>query len=94
MTKLQEIAARIEKTMCMTYGSAHPDGRMEARISQEDWQAIQEMLTPPPSVFRAVDVILDEHSAWIARPNREVTERVALAATIAAHVAFTPELTH
>lgn len=94
MTKLIEIAARVEASMCMTYGTEHPEGREEARISAEDWRAVQQMLTPPESVFKAVETILDESSAWIARPSKEVTERVALAATIAAHVAFSPEVTH
>lgn len=39
----------------------------------------------PEPVYKAVERILDDASAWIARPNRKVTERVALAATIAAH---------
>ena len=36
-------------------------------------------------VYKAIERILDEHSAWISRPNREVTKAIALAATIAAH---------
>lgn len=39
----------------------------------------------PEPVYKAVERILDEHSAWIARPNDKVTEKVALAAVIAAH---------
>lgn len=38
----------------------------------------------PEPVYKAVERILDEKSAWIAR-NDEVTKAVALAATIAAH---------
>ncbi len=92
MTKLDEIASRVEKSMCMTYGSAHPDGRMEARISKDDWDAVVGMLSSVPEPFyKTVERILDDYSAWIARPNREVTEKVALAAFIAAHVAITPE---
>jgi hypothetical protein len=94
MSKLSEIAARVEASMCMTFGAAHPEGREEARISKADWAAIQQMLTPPASVHHAVEQVLDESSAWISRPSREVTDRIALAATIAAHVAFTPEVTH
>ena len=92
-TKIEEIAKRVEASMCMTYGRVD-GGQMEARISQEDWNAVLSMLQPPASVLAAVEHILDENSAWIARPSREVTERVALAATIAAHVALTPEVTH
>jgi hypothetical protein len=92
-TKLDDIKQRVEASMCMTYWSAHPDGREEARVSKDDWDAILSMLTPPETVFKAVERILDDHSAWIARPNREVTEKVALAATIAAHVHMTPEVT-
>lgn len=46
--------------------------------------------TPTPSqpseepVYKAVEKILDEESAWISRPSIEVTKRIALAATIAA----------
>lgn len=36
-------------------------------------------------VYKAVERILDDHSAWIARPSAEVTRAVAFAATIAAH---------
>lgn len=34
-------------------------------------------------VYRAVERVLDEHSAWISRPSREVTAHVAIAAAIA-----------
>lgn len=37
----------------------------------------------PEPVYKQVEAILDEHSAWVARPNAEVTRKVALAATIA-----------
>jgi hypothetical protein len=36
-------------------------------------------------VYKAIERILDEHSAWIARPSPEVTKAVAIAATVAAH---------
>ncbi len=35
-------------------------------------------------VYKAVERILDEHSAWIARPNDEVTKAIAFAAVVAA----------
>ena len=35
--------------------------------------------------LQAIERILDEHSAWIARPSPEVTKAVAIAATVAAH---------
>lgn len=38
-------------------------------------------------VYKAVERILDEHSAWIARPSPDVTKRIAFVATIAAHSA-------
>jgi hypothetical protein len=37
----------------------------------------------PKTIYKAVERVLDENSAWIARPNAEVTKRVALAAGIA-----------
>ena len=36
-------------------------------------------------VYEAIERILDEYSAWIARPSDEVTKAVAFAATVAAH---------
>ena len=36
----------------------------------------------PETIYRAVERVLDENSAWIARPNHEVTLRVALAAEL------------
>lgn len=46
----------------------------------------------PETIYRAVERALDENSAWIARPSKEVTEKVALAAGIAwqMHAASTP----
>lgn len=38
----------------------------------------------PSPVYKAVEQILDEHSAWISSPNHKVTSAVALAAVIAA----------
>lgn len=93
MSKLDEIIARVEASMCMTYGRVE-GGQEEARITKDDWEAIRSMLSSvPESVLASVERILDEHSAWISRPSREVSERIALAATIAAHVALTPEVT-
>jgi len=37
----------------------------------------------PTTVYAAVERVLDEHSAWIARPSPEVTKAVAIAAGIA-----------
>jgi hypothetical protein len=53
----------------------------------------------PETVFKAVERILDECSAWVARPNEEVTRRVAFAATCAAwrhfeRVPAEPSATH
>lgn len=44
----------------------------------------REALVPEP-VYKAVERILDEKSAWIARPNDEVTKSIALQAVVAAH---------
>lgn len=40
--------------------------------------------SPPESVYQAVERILDEKSAWVARPDNDVTMAIAMAATIAA----------
>lgn len=37
----------------------------------------------PETIYEAVERVLDEQSAWIARPSPEVTKAVALAAGIA-----------
>lgn len=42
----------------------------------------------PATVYEAVERVLDEESAWIARPSPSVTRRVALSATIACSVAW------
>ena len=47
----------------------------EARIAQASKHT---------TVYKAVERVLDEHSAWISRPNHEVTAAIALAAVIAA----------
>lgn len=36
-------------------------------------------------VYKAVERILDEKSAWVARPNDEVTKSIAFQAVVAAH---------
>ena len=45
----------------------------------------------PEPVAKAVERIIDEHSAWVAMPNREVAEKIALAAVIAAHTIISKE---
>jgi hypothetical protein len=37
----------------------------------------------PETIYKAVERVLDENSAWIARPNADVTRKVAMAAGIA-----------
>lgn len=49
MFTLDEIKQRVEASMCMTYGSQHPEGREEARISREDWEAILALLAEEPA---------------------------------------------
>ena len=39
----------------------------------------------PEPVYKAVERILDDHSAWIARPSDDVTRAVALQAVVATH---------
>ncbi|WP_371346521.1 hypothetical protein [Ancylobacter sp. IITR112] len=51
----------------------------------------QEGAEVPGPLYKRVEAILDEHSAWIARPNDEVTKRVALAAMFAAHAVLIEE---
>lgn len=37
----------------------------------------------PDTIYQAVERVLDEHSAWIARPSSDVTRAIALAAGVA-----------
>lgn len=55
MSKLSEIVARVEPSMCMTYGTQHPEGREEARISKDDWEALKTIV-----VFYA------NHNHWMS----------------------------
>jgi hypothetical protein len=40
----EEICQRVEASMCITYGAAHPEGRVEARISRDDWEALRKIV--------------------------------------------------
>jgi hypothetical protein len=42
--KFSDIADRVERSMCITFGPEHPEGRIEARISKDDWSAILSMV--------------------------------------------------
>ena len=61
-----------------------------ASDAMKDWIRARADLIPPPvsrdvpeTIYKAVERVLDENSAWIARPDAEVTKRVAMAAGIA-----------
>ena len=43
------------------------------------------MMKDQPTLYKEIERILDEESAWIARPNVEVTKRIAAAAAHAGH---------
>jgi hypothetical protein len=45
-------------------------------------------MSETPTLHKRVEAILDEESAWIARPNKDVTTRIALAAALAADEIF------
>jgi hypothetical protein len=34
------IRARVEQSMCVTFGPDYPEGREEARISRDDWESV------------------------------------------------------
>jgi len=56
-----------------------------ARLMRER-DAAQEVLRDADKgspIYKAVERVLDEHSAWIARPNDAVTRAIALAAGVA-----------
>lgn len=66
----------------------NPDYASAIDTARADIERLQTMLTATEkhgSVYAAVERVLDERSAWVARPNHETTMRVALAATIAAN---------
>jgi hypothetical protein len=48
---LQDIEKRVNASMCVTYGSEHPDGREEARISKDDWEAVLSLLWRPSTAL-------------------------------------------
>lgn len=56
--------------------------RILSLLARAGWQRVGQGEIPE-TVYRAVERVLDEHSAWIARPNDDVTKAVALAAGIA-----------
>ncbi len=60
---------------------------LQARLAECEREntALKEI---PQTVYEAVERVLDEESAWIARPSPSVTRRVALSATIACSVAW------
>lgn len=43
------------------------------------------MMKDQTTLYKEIERILDEESAWIARPNVEVTKRIAAAAAAAGH---------
>lgn len=43
-------------------------------------------------VYQTVDRILDDFSGWVARPNREISKKIALRAVLAAHRILTEAL--
>lgn len=47
-------------------------------------EQLEVAISPPPPLVDEIERILDEQSAWIARPNREVSSRVAMAAACTA----------
>lgn len=75
-------ASYIECSRCSACTALHFDRKENLERSWND--RVKPALSEP--IYKAVERILDEHSAWIARPDREVTERIALACTIAAVV--------
>lgn len=67
---------------------------LEALVAWRDVLAARTRSTEqevPEPLYKRVEAILDEHSAWIARPNDEVTKRIALAAMFAAHTVLVEE---
>jgi hypothetical protein len=47
--------------------------------NQQECLAMSEQPNVPADIYKAVERVLDEHSAWIARPSADVTESVARA---------------
>lgn len=57
-------------------GASGVDAKLDARLPVTE-PAGEEV---PETILKAVERVLDEHSAWIARPNRDVAKAVAVAA--------------
>ncbi|MHA6731752.1 hypothetical protein [Devosia sp. A369] len=64
------LRARVEASMCISYGSQYPDGREEARISREDWESLLATLrltlngpgcVLTPVVRQAIQETIGEH---------------------------------
>lgn len=66
--------------------ASYPDviSAVFARLREAEAE-VRRLTTVPDPVVKRVSDILDEKSAWIARPSPEVTEAIAVAVTIAAH---------
>lgn len=61
----------------------HVDGSLWAAFEQ-GYRAASGHGSACPPLADVVERIIDEHSAWIASPNRKIAERIALAAVLAA----------
>lgn len=75
--------AAIDAAAKVISGSPFPSERSRKKAKAVLEGALPHLPGYQEPLVRAVEHILDESSAWIARPNKEVTERIALAAGIA-----------
>jgi len=73
-------ASYITCTRCWACSPLHFD-RKENLVSSWNDRVTPDIIEP---VYKAIERILDENSAWIARPDHKVTSQIALACTLAA----------
>ena len=71
---------------------AAADEIVRLRAEVEKYKAIIAAADRGTPIYKAVERILDEQSAWIARPNADCTKAIALAAGIAWTIHFPVEI--
>jgi len=73
-------ASYITCTRCHATTALHFD-RKENLVAAWNDRAAPDITEP---VYKEIERILDDHRAWIARPDHQVTAKIALACTLAA----------
>ena len=89
--ELEEIKRALDGTAGVSWAISASEAVEEIirlRAENDKLQSLISAVDKGAPIYKAVERILDEKSAWIARPNHEVTEAVALSAGIAWAIYF------